>query len=71
MPLMGKSILFEESTEFWNTKRKKMSVAFYKDKLIKMVDIVRDCMREKVKELRTKYAETGEKMNLISEVSTI
>lgn len=46
--LTGDSILFEESSEFWNNKRKRMSVAFYKDKLIKMTDIVKDCMKIKI-----------------------
>ena len=69
--LTGDSILFEKSTEFWNNKRKKMSIAFYKDKLIKMVDIVKECMNEKVKEFNKRFIEDKEPMNLISEISTI
>lgn len=57
--LTGDSILFEDSSEFWNNKRKKMSVAFYKDKLIKMVDIMKDCVKDKVKEFDEKFVKTG------------
>lgn len=69
--LMGDSILLEESSEFWNNKRKKMSVAFYKDKLIKMVDIIKDCVKDKVQEISEIYAKTEKQMNLISEISTL
>ena len=69
--LMGDSILFEESSEFWNNKRKKMSVAFYKDKLIKMVDIMKKCMQEKVEDFNTRFILNKEHMNLIAEISTI
>lgn len=69
--LTGDSILFEDSSEFWNNKRKKMSIAFYKDKLIKMVDIVKKCMQEKVEEFNTKFIKNKEQMNLIAEISNI
>ena len=69
--LMGDSILLEDSSEFWNNKRKKMSVAFYKDKLIKMVDIIKDCVKDKVQEISEIYAKTEKQMNLISEISTL
>lgn len=39
--LLGESLLFDQSGELWSKKRKIMSVAFYKDKLIKMIDIVK------------------------------
>jgi hypothetical protein len=45
---MGESILQAESTEDWSKKRKVLATAFYKDKLIKMNDIVRKCMGETV-----------------------
>ena len=36
-----------------------------------MLDIVKNCMKIKVQELREKYAKTGQEMDLISEVSNI
>ena len=43
-PLMGDAILMSQSTEEWSHKRKSLSGAFYKDKLVKMLDIVKECM---------------------------
>ena len=48
-----------------------MSIAFYKDKLIKMVDIVKRCMEEKVEEFNRRFIENKENMNLIAEISNI
>jgi len=45
-PLMGDSILLAASTESWSMKRKSLSTAFYKDKLIKMCDLVKSTLRE-------------------------
>jgi len=33
-PLMGESILLSDSSELWGKKRKTLSTAFYKEKLI-------------------------------------
>jgi hypothetical protein len=40
-PLMGDSILLSESSETWSNKRKALSHAFYKDKLISMLETVK------------------------------
>jgi len=68
-PLMGDSILFSPSTEGWSHRRKSLSGAFYKDKLIKMVEIVKGCMSEKVDEWREKFV--NKDMDLILETSRI
>jgi cytochrome P450 len=47
-PLMGDSILLSSSSDQWNQKRKSLSAAFYKDKLLKMLELVKQCMTEKV-----------------------
>jgi hypothetical protein len=39
--LMGDSILLSESTEAWSNKRKALSHAFYKDKLIGILETVK------------------------------
>ena len=46
--LLGDSIVFSPSDETWSTRRKHLSAAFYKDKLIKMIDIVAAHAFEKV-----------------------
>jgi hypothetical protein len=63
-PLMGDSILLSDNSETWSKKRKTLSAAFYKEKLVMMCDIVKQCMKEKVEDLKEKYARTGKDMNL-------
>jgi hypothetical protein len=38
--LIGDSIVFSPSNDLWKEKRKKLSLAFYKDKMIKMLEIM-------------------------------
>ena len=47
-PLMGESILLSESNSDWSNKRKVLSTAFYKDKLIKMIEIIKELLKEAV-----------------------
>ena len=68
-PLMGDSILLQESNENWMQKRKSLAVAFYKEKLLKMIDIVKDCMGKKVQEWREKFVKPKKQMDLIAEIS--
>lgn len=70
-PLMGDSILQAESTNDWEKKRKSLSVAFYKEKMLKMIDIVKDCMRSSMIDWKEKYAKTGTPMDIIEEVAKI
>ena len=70
-PLMGDSILMQQSNENWAMKRKSMSVAFYKEKLLKMIDIVKDCMGRKVGEWKEKFVKTEQPMDLISEIASM
>ena len=57
-PLMGDTILFAPSTEEWSLRRKAVSATFYKEKLVKLSQVVIDAADEKVKELRLKFAKT-------------
>lgn len=70
-PLMGDSILQAASTEDWAKKRKSLAVAFYKDKMLKMIDLVKGCMEQSVLEWRHKYSSTGQPMDIIEEVSKV
>ena len=45
---MGESILLSESNSDWSNKRKVLSTAFYKDKLIKMIEIIKELLKEVV-----------------------
>ena len=42
--LTGNSILFAETTEVWRQSRKAMSPAFYKGKIIQLMEIAREAM---------------------------
>lgn len=45
---MGDSIIFQPANEDWYEKRKRISVAFYKDKLLKMVEILKESIGSKI-----------------------
>ena len=47
-PLVGQSIVFAKSNDEWATKRKRLSSSFYKDKLIKMFDIINTTVNKKL-----------------------
>lgn len=68
---MGDSILFQESSELWAKKRKSLSVAFYKEKLMKMLEVVKKCMEDKILEWRKNFVSTGKPMDIIAEISKI
>ena len=40
--LWGNSTVVERSTELWVKKRKSLSSAFYKEKLIKMIEVMKE-----------------------------
>ena len=66
---MGESILQAASSEDWAKKRKVLAVAFYKEKMIKMVDIVKQCMADSNLRWRKLYVEQKKPMDLIDEIS--
>lgn len=66
---MGDSILLSDSSEVWGKKRKVLSTAFYKEKLIMMCDIVKQCVNEKVEDIKVRFVRTGKEMNLMQEIS--
>ena len=50
--LLGKSILFAETSKEWKEARKTLSPAFYKGKLLGMIEIARDSMKKSINRLR-------------------
>jgi cytochrome P450 len=54
-PLIGDSILFSDSNEKWATKRKHLSVAFYKDKLSEMLTIIIEFTNNQVQKWKAKH----------------
>lgn len=45
---MGDSILLSATTDKWADRRKSLSTAFYKEKLLKMLELVKNSMNEKI-----------------------
>ena len=50
--LLGKSILLAETSKEWREARKTISPAFYKGKLLGMIEIARDSMKKSINRLR-------------------
>lgn len=42
-PLLGDSILMTRNNETWSKKRKSLSMAFYKEKLLKYFNMIKEC----------------------------
>lgn len=54
-PLMGESILLADSSEQWSNKRKVLSASFYKDKLLKMIDLSLKMINSSITEWEEKF----------------
>lgn len=70
-PLMGESILLARSNELWQAKRKSLSTAFYKDKLSKMMDIIREVVTNYVKYMEKEFIQTGKPFNLAEKINEL
>ncbi len=55
-PLMQQSILFSQTTDQWAARRKTLAAAFYKDKLHKMVEVIRTCSRQELQKWKQDLA---------------
>ena len=53
-PLMGRALILSKSDEEWKIKRKSMSSAFYKNKLRKLIEVVKDTTLREMKEWKDK-----------------
>ena len=54
-PLVGDGILFAPTNENWNIRRKTITAAFYKEKLLKMVEIIKHQAVKNAENWRSKY----------------
>ena len=55
--LMGESTLVIKTTEEWAQKRKHLSIAFYKDKIMKMIEMIALSTQRKTKIWLQQYAD--------------
>ena len=54
--LFGEGLLLIESNEMWREKRKHLSAAFYKEKMIAMLDTITDIAFERITQWKKDYA---------------
>ncbi len=52
-------------------KRKLIGSAFYKDKLLKMVETIKKCVSDKAKSLEEKYQSNDKEFDLIAELDEL
>jgi cytochrome P450 len=70
--LMSKgSILFSRNNEEWAKRRKTLSTAFYKDKLMKMAELSKGVVASEVKRWHEQFSETGQPLDIVSELTVI
>ncbi|TNV80196.1 hypothetical protein FGO68_gene6044 [Halteria grandinella] len=69
--LFGQSIVLAPSDEVWAKKRKVLGSAFYKEKLFKMVGVIREIVREKIVEIEKEYVEKRYEMDVVSEMGDL
>ncbi len=70
-PCLGESILLMRSNELWSAKRKSLSTAFYKDKLGKMMNIIREVVTSYVKLLEKDFINTETPFNLAEKINEL
>lgn len=68
---LGESILLMRSNELWSAKRKSLSAAFYKEKLGKMMNIIRKVVTSYVKLIEKDYIKTGTAFNLAQKINDL
>ncbi|CDW85843.1 cytochrome p450 [Stylonychia lemnae] len=69
--LLGNSSLMMETTDEQSYKRKMISTAFYKDKLLKMTEIMKDLVAKKADYLESEYLNKNLPFNLLTELNDL
>ena len=69
--LFGESIVLAAGDELWNRKRKVLSSAFYKEKLVKMTEQIRAIVAEKIAELERNNVAANKPIDVIKEMGDI
>eukprot|EP00347_Sterkiella_histriomuscorum_P011859 403370835 len=70
-PLLGDSIIVMQSNDLWKQKRHTLAAAFYKDKLIKMTQIIKHLVIKRTQEWREKFLKTRQSFDLMKELNEI
>lgn len=70
-PFLGESSLLIKGSEEQARMRKLIGSSFYKDKLLKMVEIIKKLVNAKVTNLETNYLNKDKAFNIIEEFDTL
>ena len=61
-------IILSKTTQDWHMRRKALSSTLYKEKLIKMIEVTKDVVKERFAYMRENFAKTGKEMDLVNEL---
>ena len=67
----GDSILLDKTTDLLLQKRKSMSAAFYKEKMIKMLNVIAATAFTSMQKWKIEYIEKGKDMVIVKEISKL
>lgn len=70
-PLFGDGILFSPSNADWSIRRKHISAAFYKEKLVEILATITTHSNRRVNQWIHQFGNSGKVMTLTKEVSTL
>jgi cytochrome P450 len=70
-PMVKDSILFSRNNKEWAERRKTLSAAFYKEKLVKMAELTKAVVAAEVKRWHEQYAETDQPLDIVSDLTII
>lgn len=69
--LTGESLLFERSTEKQADKRKRLSVAFYKEKMQTMLSTIIKMTAEQIEELKREINQGNTALDIVAFINTL
>jgi cytochrome P450 len=69
--LFGSSIVLAQGDDLWSKKRKVLSSAFYKEKLVKMTDVIRQIVAGKIGEIERDFVDTRQSIDIIKEMADL
>lgn len=68
--MTGDSIVFSKGNEEWAKRRRSISAAFYKEKLVLMIELAKKATSEKFRLWEQDYVATHKPMNLVKEIAS-
>jgi cytochrome P450 len=70
-PLFGESVVLDHSDERWAAKRKVLSAAFYKEKLIKMTYLMKEELGKTIAMWKENHADKSEPLDIVQGMADV